>query len=190
MPEAVANLITLTCPTCGAKLKLKDGIHLLVCASCGNEHMVHRDGGAIYLAPIAQDVKHIRVGVDKTAAELAIPRLRKEIEALDERITTVRKHSYAYKVDSSARASARHSTLGWGALMAFVASAFLGASGYVLAGIIAVFAFFVLFVWYAIENSKRFTQISRSKQIEIDNLESQRAEKVAALERNHQIANS
>jgi hypothetical protein len=77
------DFITLTCPTCGGKLKVTDQIHLLACAHCGNEHFVHRDGGAIYLAPLAQDVRHIRVGVDKTAAELAVARLTKEVADLD-----------------------------------------------------------------------------------------------------------
>lgn len=80
MPE----FLTLTCPTCGAKLRVTDRISVLVCASCGNEHMVTRDGGAIYLAPMADDMRQMRVGVDKTAAELAIVRLEKEIAALEE----------------------------------------------------------------------------------------------------------
>lgn len=77
------DFLTLTCPTCGAKLKLADKINLLVCASCGNEHMVTRDGGAIYLAPMAADMRQMRVGVDKTAAELAVVRLGKELADLE-----------------------------------------------------------------------------------------------------------
>jgi predicted RNA-binding Zn-ribbon protein involved in translation (DUF1610 family) len=77
------DLITLTCPSCGAKLKVTDQIHLLVCRNCGNEHMVVRDMSSIYLAPIAQDVRGIRVGVDKTAAELAVARLSREIDLLE-----------------------------------------------------------------------------------------------------------
>lgn len=76
------DMITLSCPTCGSKLKVTDQIHLLVCLHCGNEHMVVRDSGTMYLAPLAQDVRQIRVGVDKTAAELAVARLSKEIEQL------------------------------------------------------------------------------------------------------------
>jgi hypothetical protein len=77
------DFITLTCPSCGGKLKVTDQIHLLACRNCGNEHMVVRDSGTLYLAPIAQDVRHIRVGVDKTAAELAVARLTREIDALE-----------------------------------------------------------------------------------------------------------
>lgn len=75
------DLITLTCPTCGAKLKLGIDTNLVYCTSCGNEHLVQRGDGSIYLAPMAANVAQIRTGVDKTAAELAIVRLEKELEA-------------------------------------------------------------------------------------------------------------
>ncbi len=83
------NIITLTCPSCAAKLKLVDSIQLLVCASCGDEHMVHRSGGAIYLASVAQDVRQIHAGVDKTAAQWAITRLTNEIKELDHELDVV-----------------------------------------------------------------------------------------------------
>ena len=78
------EVITLTCPTCGAKLKLGNSTNLVYCTSCGNEHLVQRGDGSIYLAPMAADVAHMRVGVDKTAAELAIIRLVAEIPALEQ----------------------------------------------------------------------------------------------------------
>jgi hypothetical protein len=86
----MSDFITLTCPSCGGKLKVTDQIHLLACRNCGNEHMVHRDDGSIYLAPLTQDVRHIRVGVDKTAAELAVARLTKEIDALEREVDATR----------------------------------------------------------------------------------------------------
>jgi hypothetical protein len=89
-------LLSLTCPSCGAKLKITDQVHLLMCASCGNEHMVHRDGGAIYLAPIAQDVRRIAVSTDKTAAELALPRLAKELEAITAELAATKARVYFY----------------------------------------------------------------------------------------------
>ncbi len=82
----MSEFITLTCPSCGGKLQVTDNIAILACGHCRSEHMVRREGGAIYLAPLAQDVRHIRVNTDKTAAELAIVRLSKEIEELQAKL--------------------------------------------------------------------------------------------------------
>jgi predicted RNA-binding Zn-ribbon protein involved in translation (DUF1610 family) len=83
------DFITLTCPTCGGKLQITDKISTFACGHCGNEHIVHREGGAVYLAPLAQDVRHIRTGVDKTAAELAVARLSKEVATLESELNEV-----------------------------------------------------------------------------------------------------
>ncbi len=83
-------ITTLTCPTCGSRLSIVKGIDRFTCGHCGNEHIVKRESGIVYLEPIAEDVRQIRasveninVGVDRTAAELAIPRLTKEIGELE-----------------------------------------------------------------------------------------------------------
>lgn len=78
------DFITLTCPSCGGKLQITDKIYTFACVHCRNEYVVNREGGMIYLAPMAQDVRQIRVGVDKTVAELAVARLSKEIEVLEQ----------------------------------------------------------------------------------------------------------
>jgi hypothetical protein len=93
------DLITLTCPTCGAKLKLGQDIHLVYCTSCGNEHLVQRGDGSIYLAPMAANVAQIRTGVDKTAAELAIVRIEKELQ------TAVQEHD---EIENTVRQLARN----------------------------------------------------------------------------------
>lgn len=92
------HLITLTCPTCGAKLKLGADTNLVYCTSCGNEHLVQRGDGSIYLAPMAANVAQIRTGVDKTAAELAVVRLTKELQELDQQLDAATKKDYSYLV--------------------------------------------------------------------------------------------
>lgn len=86
---------TLTCPSCGGKLQISDKINRFACGYCGNEQIVHRESGIVYLEPIAEDVRHIRIGVDnlrggvdKTAAELAIARLTKELSDLEAELKT------------------------------------------------------------------------------------------------------
>jgi predicted RNA-binding Zn-ribbon protein involved in translation (DUF1610 family) len=41
------SFVTLTCPTCGGKLQIGDGVDRFVCMHCRNEHLVKRHGGAI-----------------------------------------------------------------------------------------------------------------------------------------------
>lgn len=77
------GFVTLSCPTCGGKLEITQDIERFACGYCGNEHVIRRGGGIISLIPIADDIKGIKAGVDKTAAELAIPRIKKEIEELE-----------------------------------------------------------------------------------------------------------
>ena len=79
----VTDFVTLTCPSCGAKLQITDDIERFACTHCGNEHIVKRAGGLVALAPVVQAIKQVRDGVDKTASELAIKRLLMEIAELE-----------------------------------------------------------------------------------------------------------
>lgn len=73
------DFITLTCPSCGGKLKITEDIERFACAHCGIEHLVRRGEGIVSLSPV---FKGIAKGVDNTAFELAITRLDKDIEQL------------------------------------------------------------------------------------------------------------
>lgn len=79
----MSDFITLTCPSCGGKLQITKGVDRLACANCGNEHIVKREGGAIFLAPVIETLQNIQVGTDKTASELAIVRLKSEIAEIE-----------------------------------------------------------------------------------------------------------
>jgi hypothetical protein len=78
----MADFVTLTCPSCGGKLEITSDIDRFACSHCGREHIVKRSGGIISLSPVVDELKKVGVGVDKTAAELAIVRLQKEIAEL------------------------------------------------------------------------------------------------------------
>ena len=82
----MSDLITLSCPSCGAQLNITQDIHRFACSHCGQEHIVKRAGGIITLSPVVEAIHQVRTGVDKTAAELAIVRLQKEIEGLQKEI--------------------------------------------------------------------------------------------------------
>jgi predicted RNA-binding Zn-ribbon protein involved in translation (DUF1610 family) len=53
----MSDLITMTCPSCGAKLRVAQDAATLLCGHCGNEYRVRNNAGTVYLAPMAQDVR-------------------------------------------------------------------------------------------------------------------------------------
>jgi ribosomal protein S27AE len=78
----MAALINLNCPNCGGKLQISNDVDRFSCGYCGNEFIVERSGGIITLQPVIEGLKEVKTGVDKTASELAIIRLKGEINAL------------------------------------------------------------------------------------------------------------
>lgn len=85
----MSDYVTLSCPSCGGKLQITSDIDRFACAHCGSEHIVKRAGGTVSLAPLVQAVEQVRVGVDKTASELAIQRLSAELARLQANTDTV-----------------------------------------------------------------------------------------------------
>jgi primosomal protein N' len=80
------DFVTLTCPSCGGKLQITIDVERFACANCGNEHIVQRSGGIISLIPLVVGLRKVQDGVDRTASELAIKRLREEISVLENEI--------------------------------------------------------------------------------------------------------
>lgn len=85
-----SDYITLSCPACGGKLQISDDIQRFVCAHCRNEHIVRRGGGVVSIAPIVEGLGRVQQGTDRTAAELAIARLTKEIADLEVQLEELR----------------------------------------------------------------------------------------------------
>jgi len=78
MPE----FVTLTCPSCGGKLKITPDIDRFACAHCGNEHVVMRSEGVVALKPLQDSLTGLARATDRTASEMAIKRIREEIAGL------------------------------------------------------------------------------------------------------------
>ena len=74
MPE----FVSLTWPSCGGKLQIGNDVDRFACSYCGSEHVVKRSGGIVSLAPVIEEIRSVKNGVDKTASELAIKRLQEE----------------------------------------------------------------------------------------------------------------
>ena len=85
MPE----FVTLSCPSCGGELIITSDIDRFACGHCGRAHIVKRAGGIVSLAPIVEALRKVEAGIDKTASEMAINRLHREIEELRSRRTAL-----------------------------------------------------------------------------------------------------
>jgi len=92
------DFVTLACPTCGSRLQVTNDLTRFACGYCGNEHVVRRAGGIVALDPVTEDIRRMRVGVDKTASELAIKRLKIEIPELEQ--TAILKKVEFLRIDS------------------------------------------------------------------------------------------
>src|SRR5271157_5205529 len=77
------EFITLSCPSCGGKLDVNPKMEYLFCSFCGQKQMLRHHDGAVSLAPVLEVMEGVKIGVDKTASELAIVRLQKEIDELE-----------------------------------------------------------------------------------------------------------
>ena len=86
----MTDYLSLTCSTCGDKLKITNDMNNFACGHCGSEHRVKREGGAISLVPLIESEKGTNDGIDKTESELAIPRLEREIKQLEGVISGMR----------------------------------------------------------------------------------------------------
>lgn len=74
----MSEFVSLTCPSCGGKLQIGNDVDRFACSYCGCEHVVKRSGGIVSLAPVIEEIRSVKNGVDKTASELAIKRLQEE----------------------------------------------------------------------------------------------------------------
>ena len=79
----MADVVSLSCPNCGGKLQITPDIDRFACTYCGNEHIVKRGEGIVSIAPVIRELSKITGGVDKTASELAIKRVKDEIAKLE-----------------------------------------------------------------------------------------------------------
>lgn len=66
----MAEIVSLTCSSCGGKLQIPASVTQFAFGYCGTEFTVNRGGGIVSLAPVVDGLKHGQRGVDKTASEL------------------------------------------------------------------------------------------------------------------------
>jgi hypothetical protein len=93
----MVHLITLSCPSCGGKLQISNDIEQFACGYCGSEHIVMRDGGIVALKPLVDGLGKIQSDTNRIVSELAIPRLKTEIEDLKAKVWEIILHGFSEK---------------------------------------------------------------------------------------------
>lgn len=76
------SLMQMKCANCGAALQITNEISNFSCSYCGVQQMVVRSGGVVSLRLVSAIAK-VQKGTDRTAAELAIRRLKEEIAVVN-----------------------------------------------------------------------------------------------------------
>lgn len=87
----MADFITMSCPSCGGNLQIGDETFRYICDYCGNEHIVDRTEGVLTLLPIIEGLTNIQTSSDKVASELAIQRIKPEVDALKQQVKDLEK---------------------------------------------------------------------------------------------------
>jgi predicted RNA-binding Zn-ribbon protein involved in translation (DUF1610 family) len=73
--------VPISCPNCGAGLDVYSDMERFSCGYCGTAIMAERRGGTVSLKCVTEAIRKVQAGTDKTAAELALARLAKELAA-------------------------------------------------------------------------------------------------------------
>jgi len=79
------RVLALNCVSCGSNLKITGDMEKFACGYCGTQQIVERRGGTVALKPLTDAISKVQAGTDKTAAELALRRLREELGILQHR---------------------------------------------------------------------------------------------------------
>lgn len=74
----------LKCLSCKASLQVPKETEYVVCEYCGTAHVIRKSGGTVSLS-LARALENVQAGVDRTASELAIRRLREELKSLNDK---------------------------------------------------------------------------------------------------------
>lgn len=141
------RIVSLKCPQCGGALQVSPEMQHFACGYCGGSVVVSRSGGTISLG-LEQVLANVQKGTDKTAAELAIPRLEREIREKEDEIQAETLN--ATKVKEDAGSTATVGCLALVILSVFGAMAFMMVTAEVSFGILSLIPVGVFLVASAI----------------------------------------
>ncbi len=76
------KIYNLNCASCNSNLEIPSNVDKFNCSYCGSQQIVERGGGIVVLRQVVEAISRVQTGTDKTAAELALQRLPRELESL------------------------------------------------------------------------------------------------------------
>src|SRR5262249_33549760 len=74
---------------------------IFACGYCGSRQVVQRQGGTVSLKLIGEAIARVQDGTDRTAAELAVRRLREELVQVEAKVKTLGNQSKAEEANST-----------------------------------------------------------------------------------------
>jgi hypothetical protein len=86
--------VSLACPGCGASLSIRESVNRFHCTYCGGGFDVIREGGTISLENISASIHSTKESSGRTASELALVRLGKELRAEQARLDLLRRPEF------------------------------------------------------------------------------------------------
>lgn len=95
------HFVNLNCANCGAKLDVYDDMERFACGFCGTEMIVQRRGGTVTIKAVTEAIQKVQIGTDKTAAELALARLSRNLVQLNEEVVALRTRAELLKTETS-----------------------------------------------------------------------------------------
>lgn len=76
------EFISMTCRNCGGKLSISKDADQCICQNCGSEYLVTFSDNTFSIKKLSETLQGIHNSTDKTAAELALKRIREEKKKL------------------------------------------------------------------------------------------------------------
>lgn len=83
MSDQAIRVLSLKCSGCGSNLDITPEMESFACGYCGTQQVVQRSGGTVSLRLIGDAIAKVQMGMDRTAAELAIRRLREDLAEVE-----------------------------------------------------------------------------------------------------------
>lgn len=130
-------MIPMKCVGCGATLEIELDMDVFACGYCGTNQTLEKKGGTVALRNIQASLQQVQQGTDKTASELAVARLKGELNELEierQNLLQLEANRLAKELEEAAEGSgvilflllfasfASVGVIGWWSILCFIGS--------------------------------------------------------------------